>query len=140
MIRRPPRSTRTATLFPYTTLFRSGIPGLLVLALISFVTIRHAVQAMRGRVALDSYALPGAVAIALVALHSIVDYPLRTQSIAVVFALAGAFFLAPTAKRERNGQANEGVSHGQRSIRFKALGLVGQGVLLLDRKSTRLNS
>src|SRR3546814_11012773 len=33
MIRRPPRSTRTYTLFPYTTLFRSGLediftPGL----------------------------------------------------------------------------------------------------------------
>src|SRR3546814_17223865 len=27
MIRRPPRSTRTDTLFPYTTLFRSGIHG-----------------------------------------------------------------------------------------------------------------
>src|SRR3546814_7559937 len=27
MIRRPPRSTRTYTLFPYTTLFRSGILG-----------------------------------------------------------------------------------------------------------------
>src|SRR3546814_10781650 len=27
MIRRPPRSTRTDTLFPYTTLFRSGITG-----------------------------------------------------------------------------------------------------------------
>src|SRR3546814_1086675 len=27
MIRRPPRSTRTDTLFPYTTLFRSGIAG-----------------------------------------------------------------------------------------------------------------
>src|SRR3546814_12589084 len=26
MIRRPPRSTRTDTLFPYTTLFRSGVP------------------------------------------------------------------------------------------------------------------
>src|SRR3546814_14480046 len=26
MIRRPPRSTRTDTLFPYTTLFRSGFP------------------------------------------------------------------------------------------------------------------
>src|SRR3546814_6980492 len=26
MIRRPPRSTRTDTLFPYTTLFRSSIP------------------------------------------------------------------------------------------------------------------
>src|SRR3546814_17346774 len=35
MIRRPPRSTRTDTLFPYTTLFRSGrhtlIAGLLLL-------------------------------------------------------------------------------------------------------------
>src|SRR3546814_7428249 len=28
MIRRPPRSTRTTTLFPYTTLFRSHIIGL----------------------------------------------------------------------------------------------------------------
>src|SRR3546814_11629137 len=28
MIRRPPRSTRTDTLFPYTTLFRSGDKGL----------------------------------------------------------------------------------------------------------------
>src|SRR3546814_7659876 len=27
MKRRPPRSTRTDTLFPYTTLFRSGGPG-----------------------------------------------------------------------------------------------------------------
>src|SRR3546814_9266548 len=26
MIRRPPRATRTDTLFPYTTLFRSGLP------------------------------------------------------------------------------------------------------------------
>src|SRR3546814_13267286 len=28
MIRRPPRSTRTDTLFPYTTLFRSTVPAL----------------------------------------------------------------------------------------------------------------
>src|SRR3546814_1127990 len=28
MIRRPPRSTRTDTLFPYTTLFRSTLPRL----------------------------------------------------------------------------------------------------------------
>src|SRR3546814_7386864 len=32
MIRRPPRSTRTDTLFPYTTLFRSGVGGLADLA------------------------------------------------------------------------------------------------------------
>src|SRR3546814_6300895 len=30
MIRRPPRSTRTDTLFPYTTLFRSNIDGVLL--------------------------------------------------------------------------------------------------------------
>src|SRR3546814_4705142 len=30
MIRRPPRSTRTDTLFPYTTLFRSDIRGVVV--------------------------------------------------------------------------------------------------------------
>src|SRR3546814_2366100 len=29
MIRRPPRSTRTDTLFPYTTLFRSGVAMLI---------------------------------------------------------------------------------------------------------------
>src|SRR3546814_13453089 len=29
MKRRPPRSTRTDTLFPYTTLFRSHLPGFL---------------------------------------------------------------------------------------------------------------
>src|SRR3546814_19382546 len=36
MIRRPPRSTRTDTLFPYTTLFRSGE------ILLQFIVIRHA--------------------------------------------------------------------------------------------------
>src|SRR3546814_12086209 len=37
MIRRPPRSTRTDTLFPYTTLFRSRfLPAAAVLAAIGF--------------------------------------------------------------------------------------------------------
>src|SRR3546814_15200306 len=42
MIRRPPRSTRTDTLFPYTTLFRSHVhPGMTALTLIlSFATSR----------------------------------------------------------------------------------------------------
>src|SRR3546814_8433102 len=31
MIRRPPRSTRTDTLFPYTTLFRSGVASAVML-------------------------------------------------------------------------------------------------------------
>src|SRR3546814_7959452 len=36
MIRRPPRSTRTDTLFPYTTLFRSNGTGFAVTALSGF--------------------------------------------------------------------------------------------------------
>src|SRR3546814_13309890 len=39
MIRRPPRSTRTDTLFPYTTLFRSNVATLLGLP--TFELMRH---------------------------------------------------------------------------------------------------
>src|SRR3546814_1098819 len=52
MIRRPPRSTRTDTLFPYTTLFRSAVDGVavddavlgaqvLVLAVVVLVGFHH---------------------------------------------------------------------------------------------------
>src|SRR3546814_18289808 len=40
MIRRPPRSNRTDTLFPYTTLFRSGLTDFVRLA---WPRIRHSV-------------------------------------------------------------------------------------------------
>src|SRR3546814_9858027 len=33
MVRRPPRSTRTDSLFPYTTLFRSLVPGEVAISL-----------------------------------------------------------------------------------------------------------
>src|SRR3546814_15375998 len=40
MIRRPPRSTRTDTLFPYTTLFRSAwLPGLAVPYVLALVEL-----------------------------------------------------------------------------------------------------
>src|SRR3546814_11788878 len=38
MIRRPPRSTRTDTLFPYTTLFRSGLSRFLLISLVLLLT------------------------------------------------------------------------------------------------------
>src|SRR3546814_13427621 len=37
MIRRPPRSTRTDTLFPYTTLFRSIVVGIFLIVLFALV-------------------------------------------------------------------------------------------------------
>src|SRR3546814_4963149 len=53
MIRRPPRSTRTDTLFPYTTLFRSFQANIVVVAeridadhrLAAFRKLRHAMVA-----------------------------------------------------------------------------------------------
>src|SRR3546814_13180058 len=47
MIRRPPRSTRTDTLFPYTTLFRSGLDHRHQLGLLHLVA-GHIARAARG--------------------------------------------------------------------------------------------
>src|SRR3546814_12349730 len=47
MIRRPPRSTRTDTLFPYTTLFRSE-PGAVEIAVQLAVDARQQVEAELG--------------------------------------------------------------------------------------------
>src|SRR3546814_6882962 len=59
MIRRPPRSTRTDTLFPYTTLFRSLAVGWAALILWLFTRHRGAALTARvaaaGRLALSNY-------------------------------------------------------------------------------------
>src|SRR3546814_14672512 len=66
MIRRPPRSTRTDTLFPYTTLFRSRAPRRqrLVLALPVFRVLPArglgGLEAVRRRAASQRMAVPAA--------------------------------------------------------------------------------
>src|SRR3546814_597415 len=54
MIRRPPRSTRTDTLFPYTTLFRSGQVDLFLAALLFLLALALLVG---DRVAVDLFLL-----------------------------------------------------------------------------------
>src|SRR3546814_18845378 len=49
MIRRPPRSTRTDTLFPYTTLFRSSTPGVLAIGGVSVGGLLPSVRDVHGR-------------------------------------------------------------------------------------------
>src|SRR3546814_15208945 len=43
MIRRPPRSTRTDTLFPYTTLFRSEVHDQNIGTVLDYRMLRHAI-------------------------------------------------------------------------------------------------
>src|SRR3546814_1927909 len=52
MIRRPPRSTRTDTLFPYTTLFRSNQTGQMLAALLNWpqATFASKVEVADGKV------------------------------------------------------------------------------------------
>src|SRR3546814_2593807 len=66
MIRRPPRSTRTDTLFPYTTLFRSQAGGIRRVAAAVAVAVMHPAQQRRHReraqlVVPELVARPGAV-------------------------------------------------------------------------------
>src|SRR3546814_20754010 len=53
MIRRPPRSTRTDTLFPYTTLFRSVLAGVAVFCIFIWMLVgnqRHSINAIASHV------------------------------------------------------------------------------------------
>src|SRR3546814_6188289 len=68
MIRRPPKPTRTDTLFPYTTLFRSAVAGALVdhvlVEEVEDVLRRHALRLVR----LQGLALGGALGAQLLGL------------------------------------------------------------------------
>src|SRR3546814_18378901 len=78
MIRRPPRSTRTDTLFPYTTLFRSGNPQTICLAglfhsIYGTAHFRHATLPFSQRRVVKN--LIGAEAEALAYLFCVTDRP-----------------------------------------------------------------
>src|SRR3546814_6678864 len=118
MIRRPPRSTRTDTLVPYTTLFRSGTGtqegGASSCSQILRDVLEHLVAGRdRLRVHLVS--------------------ALRLDHVDQFFddVDVGAFERALL-------QAAEAVRAGRRGLRRAAGG--GFGIEVLDRKSTRLNS
>lgn len=82
-------------------LLETGIPGaLLVLAFIAWWTARG-VSAWRNEYNGVALARAGSIAIGVVLVHSLVDYPLRTAAIAVIVALAAGFMVQPPAARSR---------------------------------------
>src|SRR3546814_8399807 len=156
MVRRPPRSTRTDTLFPYTTLFRSDEPAadvaLLVLVLAAATAgHRTGFEHHRGAAGVleagDGVLQPGPVGLAggdasgfLEAVEGVVLEDLRVER------------LVPHRVGDDQVEAFEGVAVAVLGVAHRvaaqhfALHVVddavhaGDGVGRADRKSTRLNS
>lgn len=86
----------------YLELFiEAGVPGLIALALLIAAIGGRGAAILRGRRNFPPFGVSAMVAILLVALHSIVDYPLRTQAIAVLFAFVLALLFAEAGERKR---------------------------------------
>src|SRR3546814_3230164 len=125
MIRRPPRSTRTDTLFPYTTLFRSGEP--------STHLIKPEPDRFPGLAANEAFCLALARAVGLDA------------AMAEWRAVAGKPYLLVT-RYDRLGPEGSTIRLHQEDF-AQALGVPSNrkyasegGPTFRDRKSTRLNS
>jgi O-antigen ligase len=76
-------------------LLELGVVAVILLVLFLLWFVRRAVLIWRSEEASYSYARAGSVAVGIVLLHSIVDYPLRTAAIAAIFALSLGLMAAP---------------------------------------------
>src|SRR3546814_8907139 len=128
MIRRPPRSTRTDTLFPYTTLFRSQAEQGRRKAEATLVSERAAVERRAARIADLEESLKAAGSQHDEAARELSD---RQAEMAALPALDG-FVLAATEARRAAESARTSLAEAR----------ARQAELLraIDRKSTRLNS
>src|SRR3546814_17116961 len=86
MVRRPPRSTRTDTLFPYTTRFRSMSSKTVLL----LKEIEIAIQRLPngGGLPLPAYASDGAAGMDVVAAETLTLRPGARHAVATGFAMA----------------------------------------------------
>src|SRR3546814_17639210 len=122
MIRRPPRSTRTATLFPYTTLFRSNHKTVLL----------HGVTGS-GKTEVYLHAIQAALARGKQVLFMVPEInltPQLEQSLRARLAgLAGADGLAVKHRRQADGEPRGawlGIQRGQaQDLRGTALAITG---------------
>src|SRR3546814_7645824 len=135
MIRRPPRSTRTDTLFPYTTLFRSATAAgaatdggaawaLLIAQAMSAATTNRNIM---GSPSLSDFAQCGVATAASAEVTGIADR-----------------YTAADVRRDRNAGAGaarriQPGNHVAERIADLRIGIGVQAAKGIDRKSTRLN-
>lgn len=112
-------------------LVEAGLPGLLVVGLLLGLVGMRFLKLAQSKVQLGTHALAGGIVILLVALHSIVDYPLRTQSVAIVFGLALALFFASENWTAQTSNEPTPSSWNDRSMRFSALKILAQIISVL---------
>lgn len=86
----------------YIELFiEAGVPGLIALAVLIAAIGGRSAAILTGRRSFPPFGLSAMVAFLLIALHSIVDYPLRTQAIMVLFAIFLALLFAEAGEKKR---------------------------------------
>src|SRR3546814_15849767 len=125
MIRRPPRSNRPDTLFPYTTLFRSRLS--LALAGITFYSAAYRAGVVRGGlqgIGRGQYEAAGALGFGFWSMQGYVVLPQALRSVVPAIVNAAIALFKDTTYVMVVGL-------------FDLLNIVVAG---LDRKSTRLNS
>lgn len=84
-----------------------GIPGLLLILGFFYWWGRRTLAVWRGNFRGADLARAGSVAIAVVILHSVVDYPIRTAAISAVFAMACALLVPYTGRSGRRDDSDE---------------------------------
>lgn len=90
----------------------AGIPGLLLLLVFLVWWARRAARTWRTSQRPDHFARAATIASAAVIAHSLVDYPLRTAAISVVFAICLALMAEPRpVVRTSGAKDDEGVRH-----------------------------
>lgn len=72
----------------------TGLPGILLILIFLLWWGRAIWRILQSR-APDQFAVAGAFASAVILMHSMVDYPLRTAAMSVVFAMSLAFIIQP---------------------------------------------
>ena len=91
----------------------AGLPGLMLLAALGGVLVWRIVVTLRRSETSERRAQTGFAAgtLALLAAHSLVDYPLRSMALATLAGVASGMILAPTGRQGRRTRPERGESN-----------------------------
>jgi O-antigen ligase len=94
-----------------------GVIGLLLIVAFLGWWIRKSLAVWRSNAEGANIARAGTIAILVILLHSLVEYPTRTSALAAAFAMCCALMISPLAKRRRDAQSSSVEdSHGLRHL------------------------